>query len=360
MFKTIKKIFKRFFEIKVRFDLPKKKKIVLFDDLKSSILSKIIGKNFNILKTRENKEIYFWIILKQIIFFDFKFITYCKNYIKYTSPKIVITFIDNNIEFYKLKKSFSNIQFISIENGLRGNEFFKSKRVQRANLNCDHIFVFNKYLLKKYKKIIKSNYHILGAFKNNMVEINKTKIYNEFLYISEYFFFKDDKRRNFQINLLNLINEYLSYYNKKLNILIKNKTLFRQKQEVNFYKDIFQSNCVIHKPKNWKESYKLLDKYENIIFSISSLGHEAIARKKKVIIFSPKKIGKVSYHFGWPVPNKKEYNFFLTQKSNRAEVKRVLSNVKNCSQKNWEKKYYSILKDQLLLNKDNTILKKKY
>ena len=68
-----------------------------------NLLRKLLKKNFNILKVRSEKEIYFWIFFKQIIYFDFKFMTYCKNYIKFLSPKIVITFIDTNREFYELK-----------------------------------------------------------------------------------------------------------------------------------------------------------------------------------------------------------------------------------------------------------------
>ena len=49
---------------------------------------------------------------------------------------------------------------------------------------CDHIFVYNEYLIKKYEKLIKSKYHILGSFKNNIVKVGKTKIYGLFLYIS--------------------------------------------------------------------------------------------------------------------------------------------------------------------------------
>ena len=40
------------------------------------------------------------------------------------------------------------------------------------------------------------------------------------------------------------------------------------------------------------------------------------------------------------------------------ETKRVMNNVYNCNQINWEKKYYRHIKDQLYLNKDNIRLKK--
>ena len=108
----------------------------------SKILREIIKKDFNILKVRDDKEIYFWILLRQIIVLDFKFITYCKNYIRYTAPKVVITFIDNDIQFYKLKNSFEDINFISIQNGHRFENYsmFHDKKYTRYNkLKCDQL-----------------------------------------------------------------------------------------------------------------------------------------------------------------------------------------------------------------------------
>ena len=62
---------KKFKKIKLRFNLPTPKKILLYEDMHASILKEIINKDFNIIKVRENKEIYFWILIKQIILFDF-------------------------------------------------------------------------------------------------------------------------------------------------------------------------------------------------------------------------------------------------------------------------------------------------
>ena len=117
MINIINKI-KRFNNIKFRFDFPKQKKILQFDEINSHLLKKAIRKNFNILP-RHAPELYFWIFLKQLIFLDFKFITYFKNYIKITSPKIVINQIDNDLSFYTLKNNFKGIHFIAIQNGIR-------------------------------------------------------------------------------------------------------------------------------------------------------------------------------------------------------------------------------------------------
>ena len=354
----------------IRFDLPKlKKKILLYDEMHSSILREIINKDFDIIKVRNEKEIYFWIFLKQIIFLDFNFLTYCKNYIKYTSPKIIITFIDTDIRFYKLKESFKNIKFISIQNGSRqilpimdnkqdNTSFFdKKKYLKNDKLKCDHVFVFNKYYIKEYQKIIDSNYHVLGNFKNNLIKIEKTKNFGEFLYLSS--FAKNQKfSQNFQKDVLTLINLYLSRSGKKLHILLRSKTALSQKLEVEFYKNIFQSNCIFEKSLTWKKTYKLVDRFENIVFIFSTLGFESISRKKKVAIFSPLRDRNSQLNFGWPALYKKGYDFFQVRNFNYSEIKRVLTNIQNCSQSKWQKKYYKIIKDQLYLDANNTKLKK--
>ena len=91
--------------ISFKFDLPKKNNLLLYDEIHSDAFKKIINKNFNTLEIRQ-KKIYFWIYLKQIIFLDFTFKTYCKNYIKFTSPKVIITFNEARFDMYELKNSF--------------------------------------------------------------------------------------------------------------------------------------------------------------------------------------------------------------------------------------------------------------
>ena len=88
-------------------------------------------------------------------------------------------------------------------------------------------------------------------------------------------------------HLLKLIAIYFSNSNKKINILLKNKDNEGQIKEMEFYKKYFKSNCIFIKTnKNKKErSTEIVDKFENIIFTDSTLGYEAISRKKKVAIF---------------------------------------------------------------------------
>ena len=60
--------------------------------------------------------------------------------------------------------------------------------------------------------------------------------------------------------------------------------------------------------------------------------------------------------FSFSLPKKKNILLY-SKKPSYNELKRVLDNIKNCSQTNWEKKYFSSIKDQLYYDKDNKKLK---
>lgn len=347
-------------KVTFRFDLPKKNKLLLYDEIHWQSLKEIIKIEFNILELRK-KRIFFWIYLKQLFFLDISFKTYSINYIKYTAPKIIITFNDARFKMYYLKKYFKNISFISVMNGYRHDKWFKTNKKlwlnNKKKLYGDYFFVLNKYYIPKYQNLINSEFNLLGHFRNNSVKISNTKFHGQFLYISQTWEEKEDI--NFHIKLLSFINLYLSRSNKKIHILLrrttKNKLL---KDEIDFYKKIFQSNCVLHQIDEWKKKYKLIDNYENIIFTLSTMGYEAIARKKKVAIFTPKTINGLRFHPGWPAPYQKKINFFSTQNLTYNSVKKVLQNINNCSQTNWNKNYYSVIQDWLHYDDKNHSLEK--
>jgi hypothetical protein len=50
--------------------------------------------------------------------------------------------------------------------------------------------------------------------------------------------------------------------------------------------------------------------------------------------------------FSFSLPKKKNILLY-SKKPSYNELKRVLDNIKNCSQTNWEKKYFSVVKKQL-------------
>ena len=118
---------------KWRFTLPKKNKILIYDESNSDLLVRFFKKeDCEILHTRF-EEINILVLLISILKFDKNKLLrkYVYQYIHYVEPRLIITFIDNKISYYKLKEKFKNIKIISIQNGLRTEIFELFKNVTK-------------------------------------------------------------------------------------------------------------------------------------------------------------------------------------------------------------------------------------
>ncbi len=118
MFDLIDK-FKKLFKAKLIYGRPKKRNILFFDCQNSKIIEKQFKKNTYETLTVRGESLNVNIILKMLMNFNLSFKSYVFHYISYVSPKIIITFTDNSIFFYKFKKMFPHIIFIAVQNGVR-------------------------------------------------------------------------------------------------------------------------------------------------------------------------------------------------------------------------------------------------
>ena len=201
----------------------------------------------------------------------------------------------------------------------------------------------------------------IGSLKNNFVKIGKIKKKKTLLFISQ---FRNElpANNNYFNTERKLLPEIYLYCEKKK---IKLYILGTSKNNTNLEKDFFRK---IIGPNNWKfltrrldlGNYNLIDKFENIIFIDSTLGYEAIGRKKKVAVFSFRRMTKNSPYekFAWPSKVKKR-DFFYSNSYSRSEVKRVLDNVTKCSEKKWKKKFLYKINKFCPYKKNNLIFRKK-
>ena len=337
--------------------LPNRKEILLFD-INTKELMENINKNYNILYTRGEKY-YIWPVLKTILKFNFSLFGYYKEVIASLNPKIIITIIDNDIEFYKLKKYFKNKVFISIQNGHRTkfrSFFFDLLKDETKLFEVDYSFFFNRGISNFYKKYVKSKNYIIGSFRNNNVPIvRKTK--KRIIFISQYRdetpyyekIIKNNKlNRDFwtEHDLLPLINYFCKKYKIEFAVLSCSKK--NAHLEKKYYdKVLFKNNYkfIINK-KN--DNYKILDNSELVIFIDSTLGYESIGRQNKTVSLSCRTILKNKKEiFLWPkinnlvetpinlynLNNKKKLFKFLKKTFDQKREKWVYENlfyIKNC------------------------------
>lgn len=345
----LKKIFIAIFLSKKTIKKPLKKKILIINKDLSDFIIKYVKTNFDILDTRFHyfpfRQLNLYVLAKSFLKLKFSFFDYVCEYIRLVQPKILITLIDNDPMFYKLKHVFPNIKTIMIQNGLRSlvkeDILSQSKKLKKNNYSVDYYFCFNKEIGNKFKIFLKCNVVSIGSFRSNsyIKKIKKKKY--EFLYISVYRFGR--KIASEDIIFLKNLEKYLFQKGKSLTIL--GSQTFYKIHEYNFYKNIFKNINFIFIEKSIKrKTYKILDQSKISINIDSTAGYESLSRNNKVGFFCIRG-NQYSYNslkFGWPNYFKNK-GLFWTNKNNYMEIKRVLN-------------YLIKTNDQEFLSKNNKII----
>ena len=358
-FTQIKKYVDLLFKTKFEFKIPKKNKLILFDDIGEEYLRKI-NKFFYILDIRFNKLNITCLLLS--LFYkkcsDNMKLNYYLNLIKFVKPKIIITFNDNRLDFYKLKKYLPQILFISVQNGWRGYKddiFERLDKEENKNLSCDYILNFNQSVSNKLKKHILSKYFNIGSFRSNNYTISETQT-KDICIISQFQkysniddvisiygkkpitwanFMKSDELVFKKIDNLRLDKKY------NLKVYLRNTNSFVD-IEKNYFKNIFKKSKIIFiKKNNLKSMFSFLDKCKLIITVDSTLGYEMLSRGKKVIFVTARDYVSnffLGHSYGWPMKLSKNGPFWCSNLDSDY-INNIIINVLNMNKNEWNKTF---------------------
>ena len=346
------------------FTRPKKYKILFYDDVNSLLIKKKLNKkDYTTLHVRGEK-LNIIVLIKMFLNFKFNSKNYIYHYIKCVQPKIVITCIDNDYNFYTLKEKFPRIIFIAIQGGYRNqyNDFFtklkslkKNKKLQK--LKADYIFLYGSAINVEYLRYIKFKPIFLGSYRNNFVPIIKNKEKkNTVLFISSFrqkIYLQNNEFFRIEEKLLPLVQSFCFKYNLKFSI-IGSSRVNRHIEKNYFSKILSKNNLSFIKRKSLLSNFKIVDKHELIIFIDSTLGYESIARNKKIAAFCTRinnNFGQTEV-FSWAQKLKKK-GFFYSDLVSKKEVFRVLKNVTSISKTKWRKNYSKIFEEIMNFDLNN-------
>ena len=353
---------------------PPKKKIIIYDKARPGIVEKYLKKQDYIIfdvRFEKNFSINYYIIFKLLISFKLSLKSYKNEFIETVSPKFIISMIDHNYGFYRLKSNYPNIIFILIQFAWRRDvdryhiprhETNSSKKILNE---IDYFLVFNDAIKEKLNKIIKANYIITGSLTNNSFKIKKKKKKFKYLLIRK----NTDKNLSKKMAEGTKLQDYLSKdfdFAKKLASFIKIKGHilyilgkgFDSAKAVNFYNKLIGKKKFIYLPRK-SYSYYYLDKSEIIFGTTSSLLYEAASRGCKVGFFSIKSKMSKFYgtKFGWPL-KLKEKGKFWTDNSSKKEIERIFNYLNYVSSTKWKKIINSKFRNILKYDTGNSEFKK--
>lgn len=310
---------------------PNKKKILIYDKNGSELFFKYLNKkDCNILCTRAEELNLYIIILLIIKFKKINLLNYFDAYIKLSKPKFIFTYTDNDFKFYRLKKLNPEKIFIVIQNGYRDFFIEGYDKILKEKLYSDHYFVFSQNFSFRVKKYIKSKYHPIGSFKNNLIFKKKSKVKNKIFFISQFIKKPLNSTNNNFIGEQKLLPKLLKFCNeKKIDLTILGRNLFKHKnEEFKFYKNLLRDrkfNIKFRKSPN--DNYRLFNKKNYFIFIRSTFGFEAWSRGERAISFAVKKIEGIKSFSIDSLGHYKKKGYLWTNRINNNEFNRLIKNL---------------------------------
>lgn len=357
--RSLHKIILRLLEYQFVFFLPRKAKYLIHGPITDVIFKYISPNECNNINL--SKEVNIPIFILSLFHLNSlkSFQNYENLYINHVNPQVILTFIDNNLNFFKLKNKNTNFKTIAIQNGQRAavadiftEKNFKEKKENNIEYTADYILCFNKSIGKFYSKLIKTKIIPIGSLINNIVSLPREIGSNKILFISQFrqkekgsesMYFDNENNPVCHDNFYKaecLILPYLLGFCKQNNYLLQIcgcKLEDEQKLEKAFYDEMLREASWEYLPRKGKmSSYENIGRANIIINIDSTLGYEALAQGKKVAFFSIRGflLHEPSFSFAWP-GDKEKGKYFSTNTPNSQEYYRILNYLINVSEADW-------------------------
>jgi len=343
--------------------LPEKSDVLIFDACASEALVPYLKKySFTVMAVRRESINISCLLLSVFGLRIWKgnlLNAYFETYIRTVSPKIVITFIDNNAAFYSISHQFPDIKTVFLQNGIRsetGDVFGHLKKLE--SYFVDYMLVMGSAIGKKYNEYVSGSVRVIGSLINNAINYKYAEPDGSILFISQYRS-KPENNAPFIICKDNKPYYHEQFYSAEVIVLrflakwcTENKKYLKVAgftkestgPEVAFFDAVLNGCSWEYMPRTDKySSYKMVDAAEIVVFIDSTLGYEAIARGKKTAGFSCRGVSLNigSNRFGWPaeIPDNGP---FWSNDQDEMQFYRVMDYLIAVSDEKWEqiRKHY--------------------
>jgi len=350
---------------KLFFALPKRQQVALADASGFSILNKYIPEEDISIIDIERMNVF--ALFRMLVAGKKSLFDYTVAYIKIFKPQFVFTFLDNNVDFYKLAAIFPRVKFIAIQNGQRANYanqlgfgFFDQLKNDSAKykLSAHAICVLGTTSAKQYTQYIQAKPVVTGSLKNNLIgnQIMPTEQF-DIVYVSQHapFEIPNSEVKFFFGNKSITAEEFYTIEQKVVRFLAAHSKLTNQSFAVlgkrtdssQFEREFFASAAGPHKiqfiPRTLETStYEFCNSASILVTTDSTIGYEFLARGKKVAFLSAR-IDAIDHvlsqevhdtDFGFPLELGTSGPFW-TNSANESEFERVIGSVQSMSDAQW-------------------------
>ena len=353
---------------------PIKKKYLICSHNNASIISEILKKNYFILDNK-NETIYLIVFLKTILNLTFKNFLhkYFLNLIKEIDPDIIISTVDTDTFFWKLKQNFPNKKLILVQNAKKTgnpNDLFSNlKKLKIQKQKIDYVFLMNKPIKSEFEKYLDGKFILLGSMPNNSVKriTNSNKDYAFISQISNYGLKKFDSISNQKISdvFFQESKRLLKYFSIfKPNTVIHVVPYNLEKKLYDYEKYIFKEisnelNLEINllNKENRYSNYNKLDNFKSTIGITSTLLYENLGRGNKSGFFNYLKNYNIQgYSLSWPILEGE--TLISTEKNDYENFKRIMKYLEDASKSEWDETVVKLKENIMFFDEDNEKFRK--
>lgn len=361
---------------KKRWSWPKESDVLIFDACGAELLQEhLLDWSVEVLPVR-GESISIPVLLASLFAKGKKSDAYFDVYIRKVKPRLVLTFIDNTLAFYRLSGRHPGVKTMFIQNGLRGYHIDIFEQMD-ALLNSDEKFCvdymlcFGQGIGGHYQRYVSGSVVAMGALRNNRQMRADVSVQGSLAYVSQWLpsgvqiegriYTQDEFVGAVDRCILEVVCEYVREHGKQLHIIPRTQSGSADREaEARHFTSIVGANFRFLEYEIPGSSYRAIDASDVIVGVDSTLLYEAVARGVKTAIFSIRGslLGIKGFDFGWPAHYPAD-GAFWTNAPSFEKFRAVLDYLFSVSDDAWQKELESVRFDDLMrFDQGNSVLKR--
>lgn len=355
---------------------PKRRDVLVFDAVGLDILLEFFGTwRPEVLHVR-GEQINIPVLLASLVRPGDKAQAYFDAYIEFVKPRVIVTYIDNDIHFMSLKRRHPDVKAVIVQNGWKSfyadvfEVFHGLTPSDRARLGVDYLLTFGDVIGQEYSRHIGGKVIPVGSLKNNHVVSSGSSTPGTITFISQWhrdgfslagkFCPHEAFFRQVDHLILQCLVKYAEENARYLMVALRNGETSSERQlEEAYFRSIVGDNCRFSPRNGPFPSYAAVDASEVVVAVDTTLGYESIARGRKAAIFSIRSamLGVAGLTYGWP-GNYPPEGPFWTNRPDPDSFVRILDYLFAVDQDQWRADVKATGFDALMIyNPGNSLLK---
>jgi surface carbohydrate biosynthesis protein len=383
MLSKFRRVLRVFRSTHISFRFPKQIDIVQIHNDGIDILAQYVNRSS--ISVVDPSKLNFWILLKCIFLAKFQMQGYAVEVIKSQRPRVVITFIDNDTNFFLLKQIAPSPSYIAVQNGLRHNYAYAYgdgfvDRLRNAGgknqLSADVICTFGKSSSALFEDNIRASTLVVGSLKNNLVQVSAPdNLEYDIVFMSQHAPFDlTNREETIYLNdsstsihefyeIETAVAKFLAQYctERSLRFAVSGK---RGVEDI--FEHQFFAEAIGELPYTFLPRIDMYSSYANgfnsrlVVVVDSTIGYELLSRGRKVAFFSARIIGQPrsvndsrDTCFGYPNAYPDSGSFW-TNNPDTDEYSRILNSLLGMTDAEWAAQIQPYTDDLMAYRPGNT------